>query len=327
MVSITPQKTALLIRLDRIGDLVLTLPADEQPALKDYRRVWFISKGLGFVPEHAVPAREFQEWKKEFSWRQFLDFIKAIRALKPDVSISFQSPAWVMLALFIAGVPLRIGVLSRWPSFLFLNRGIRQKRSQCLHHEMEYNHLLVHDGLGDTTPPRYTSLKLQAQEKNPLSPGYVIIHPGMAGSALNWPRSHYKTLIEKISHHYPVVITGTATDKNILEPLKKDLTDIPNIIWQDNQLNAKQLLAVISGAKALFAPSTGVIHLAASLGIPTFGIYSPIRVESVKRWGPKGPQVYTMTPAVAGPDCMALVTPSEIYNNMMEKLNSPKGSL
>jgi heptosyltransferase I len=194
-------------------------------------------------------------------------------------------------------------------------------------HELEYNHRLVHEGLRDSNPIHYTCLRLEAREKVQLPPEYIVIHPGMAGSALNWPRSHYRTLIEKMSRHFPVVVTGTATDQNIIEPLKKDLYGASNIYWMDGRLNAPQLLGALSGAKALFAPSTGVIHLGASLGVPTFGIYSPVRVESAKRWGPKGPRAYTMTPPVDGPDCMALVTPEEIYNNIMEKLNSPKGSI
>jgi ADP-heptose:LPS heptosyltransferase len=334
-------KKALLIRLDRIGDLVLTLPADQQPALRDYECTWYISKGLGFVAQHSQPPRHFVEWKKEFSFSQFFAFLKSVRELKPDLSVSFQSPAWVMIALFIARVPLRIGVLSRWPSFLFLNRGIRQKRSQVLHHELEYNHLLVHEGLKDPSPVTFPYLKLQAHgatsgaistRPDALALPYVIVHPGMAGSALNWPRSHYKELIEKLSRNISVVITGTATDQAILWPLKKDLNLVKNIIWLDGKLSGSELLSVISKAQALFAPSTGVIHLAASLGIPTYGVYSPIKVETAKRWGPRGPDVHTFTPdmstitqpvtmGVVDPQCMALVTPEEIYNNMIAKLN------
>jgi heptosyltransferase I len=337
-------KKALLIRLDRIGDLVLTLPADEQNSLRDYDCTWYISKGLGFIASHAAPPRTYVEWKKEFSWKQFFSFIKAVRELKPDLSISFQSPAWVMIALFIARVPLRLGVRSRWPSFLFLNRGLRQKRSQVLQHELEYNHLLVHDGLGDTSPVQFPYLKLQIEANRTLEGAqpistrpdslglpYVIVHPGMAGSALNWPKEHYKNLIEKLSQKISVVITGTATDRHILAPLKVDLAKTKNIIWLDEKLSAAELLSLIAKSQGLLAPSTGVIHLAASLGVPTYGIYSPVKVESVKRWGPQGPHVRTFTPSVpnAGsltmgvvdPQCMALVTPEEIYNNMMEQLN------
>ena len=54
-------KRAVLIRLDKIGDLVLTLPADRQRALRDYECHWYISKGLGFVAEHANPPRQYRE--------------------------------------------------------------------------------------------------------------------------------------------------------------------------------------------------------------------------------------------------------------------------
>ena len=58
---------ALLIRLDKIGDLVVTLPADEQPALQGYdHRV--VAKGMGFVPAHADPPRRYFELSRDISW-------------------------------------------------------------------------------------------------------------------------------------------------------------------------------------------------------------------------------------------------------------------
>jgi hypothetical protein len=35
--------------MDRIGDLVVSLPVDTHPALGDQRLHWFITKNLGFV--------------------------------------------------------------------------------------------------------------------------------------------------------------------------------------------------------------------------------------------------------------------------------------
>lgn len=328
-------KKALLIRIDRIGDLILTLPADQQPTLKDYQCHWFISKGLGFIPDHADPKRSFHEWQKQFSFKQFFEFIKAIRKINPDVSVSFHSPWWVPLALFIARVPKRIGVLSKWHSYLFLNKGIRQKRSKCEHHELEYNHLLVHQGLEDSTQIQFPHLKLKAKPVDLEFPKkFVVVHPGMAGSALNWPLEYYEDLINRLTKNSDIIVTGTATDQTILKPLKKKLFANTRIHWWDEKLSGQQLIATLSKAQAVFAPSTGVIHIAASLGVPTYGIYSPVKVQRAERWGPKGDQTEFFAPNVDCPghfkclgsvcthyNCMELVTAPEIYKNVSRKLD------
>lgn len=328
-------RRVLFVRMDRIGDLILTLPADQHPIFKNAETTWFISHGLGFVAQNAVPKRSFFEWKKEFSFAQFFLFVKKVRKLNPDVSVSFHSPWWVTLALFLARVPRRVGVLSSWHSYLFLNAGLRQKRSQCEWHEMDYNHQLIQKTLAPRFAQETSSLTLTAPEASvDLPASYVVIHPGMAGSALNWPLLHYQELIAHLSQKIQVVITGTAVDRGLLEPLRKALPASPQIIWLNETLSPQQLLFVLKKAQVVFAPSTGVIHLAASLGVPTRGIYSPVVVQQAQRWGPRGPDVKTWAPDVSCPahfqclgkscphfDCMALVRPQEIAENILQSIH------
>ncbi len=332
--NVAPQRV-LFVRMDRIGDLILTLPADQHPLFTTSETFWFISQELGFVPQNAVPKRSFFEWKKDFSFSQFFLFVKKVHELKPDVSVSFHSPWWVTLALFLARVPRRVGVLSSWHSYLFLNRGLRQKRSRCELHELDYNHQLIQKTLAPDQPTEPSHLQLSATPENLKLPArYVVIHPGMAGSALNWPLSHYHELIQTLVAQTSVVITGTAIDRKILEPLRSTLPASAQIVWLNEQLNPQQLLFVLQNANVVFAPSTGVIHLAASLGVPTRGIYSPVVVQRAQRWGPRGKNVKTWTPQVACPahfeclgkscphfDCMELVRPQEIADNILQLIN------
>lgn len=323
-------KRVLFVRMDRIGDLILTMPTDQHPLFRNTQNIWFISHGLGFIPENSSPKRTYVEWSPSFSLRQFFSFVKKVREFAPDTSISFHSPWWVTLALWLSGVPNRVGVLSSWHSFLFLSHGLRQKRSQCEHHELEYNHLLVQKTLDPQGPVETSALKLAGVKyRDPLPQNYIVIHPGMAGSALNWPLSHYRNLILAMSQKIPVIITGTKTDRMILVPLKDSLPTRENILWYNEKLNPVELLGVLQNAKLVFAPSTGVVHLAASLGVPTRGIYSPVAVQKAERWGPKGIDTKTWTPAVKCPghfrclgstckhfNCMELVSAKEIEDNI-----------
>jgi len=318
----TSMKKAVFIRLDKIGDLICTLPVDQISYLKDWEITWVISRGLSFIPEHADPKRKYIELDKYQSKeaRQLLE--ELLREVNPDVAISIQAPWWVSYTLWKCKVAKRIGVLSKWDSFLFFNAGLRQKRSQAIKHEADYNLDLVKQinpaQIKETTAP---ILKLQADsqptllELHELTPKkYVVVHPGMAGSALNWPISHYIELIGKLTSKYKVVLTGTPADEPWLTEIKARYEKDPQALCLQNKLTTSQLFYVLEKARAVFAPSTGVIHMAASLGTPVYGFYSPIRVQAPIRWGARGPEVHIFTPDGDGsdPHCMNEITPDQV---------------
>lgn len=304
--SRTPSRTrrALFIRLDRIGDLVLTLPVDE--SLRDTRVEWWIPPGLKFIAEHASPPRPAREVGKKISPSDFFKLWREVRSSRYDLAVVFHAPWWVSFLLWLARVPARGGVRSQWHSFLFFNRGIRQKRSRAEFSELEYNFQLIEDAcvLPRGQIERH-SLRLQAPAesdalaRNHLSPAnFVVVHPGMGGSALNWPNAHYADLIRLLSSREKVVVTGTSADAAFLDPLKKNLAGAANVIWLDDRLSGPELLSVLANARAVVAPSTGVLHLAASTGVSTVGIFSPVRVQHPRRWGPQGARVKAHLPPV-----------------------------
>lgn len=309
MTSVT--KT-LLIRIDRMGDLILTLPVDQLPVLKDHNCSWLINEGLEFVITNSSPQRKYQTISKKFSIKNFFKVYHIIKKLNPDISISFHSPWWINLALFLNFVPLRIGVKSQWHSFLFLNKGIRQKRSQSTQHEFEYNAELVYFGINQTynLKPETQSLFCKlVPPKNidsirhlfPESKNYIVVHPGMGGSALNLPSSKYIELIRTLSQDYDIVITGTILDRKYINPIKSALDKVGNIYWLNEKINSAELLTVLSHAQGYIGPSTGVTHLAASLGVATLGLYPPIKVMSATRWSPRGNKTTSVSPNVSCP--------------------------
>ena len=174
---------SLFVRLDRIGDLVLTLPVDEIPAFAERSVHWLVPDQLAFIPRLAQPNRAFTGWtKQKNSWQNFWHLFHWLKSQKFDEAIVFHAPWWVGAALLIAGVKLRVGVRSQWHSFLFFNRGVRQKRSQALMNERDYNFDLVAIALGIQRPSVLPSLKLDARAvpltQHTLPEKYVVVHPG-----------------------------------------------------------------------------------------------------------------------------------------------------
>jgi ADP-heptose:LPS heptosyltransferase len=330
----------LFIRMDKLGDLILSLNADEWAPIQSHNNHWWISKGSEFIPELAEPQRSWTSFSKNFSFSEFKTALRWLKSHRPRTAFVFHAPWWVGAALFLAKVPYRVGRLSQWHSFLFFNYGVRQSRSQGDRHESQYNIDLMHAGFQKiqkrllTPSPLPAPLRLKAP---PLTEdllhrhglqgrNYFIVHPGMAGSALNWPTSYYADLIRALVPHIPVAITGSAMDRPYLDPLKKELKDLNSLIWLDERLEIRELMYVLSRSRGLLAPSTGVLHLAASLGVPSFGIYSPKRVQRPLRWGPRGSQAFIFVPKGIGPDqavdaeCMKRISVSSVLSALIAEI-------
>lgn len=302
-------KKTVLIRLDKIGDLVCTLPVDQIPELRETSVIWVIAQGLGFLPVYAVPARRFLELNKNQKWSSFWKLIFFLKRERPDVAVSFQGPWWVSLALFFMRIPVRAGVRSQWHSFLFLNRGLRQRRSQAIKHESDYNIELLSFALNLKSLVQAPVLKLQAPKNDFLlarwkleKKKYYVVHPGMAGSALNWTIPQYKQFIsELIEKNHKVVLTGTPQDEIWLTEIKNKFQGLSQFVNLQNHLSPVELLTILKEALAVVAPSTGIIHLAASLETPVISMFSPVQVQHPRRWAARGPLVEILLPAVNCP--------------------------
>lgn len=358
----------LFIRLDKIGDLVCTLPCDEHPLIpKNVETFWILSKGNEFIALNSDPPRSFLSLDKKTPWQSFKALSTFLRQHRFDAVFSFQSPWWVHLALWNSSIPLRFGVLSQWHSFLFLNKGTRQKRSLAEKHEADYNFEIVDSALKKELVTNYKTklntepvinfvdnhrhfptptLKLTAPYNDSLfekfdliKKEYLVVHPGMFGSALNWRQIQYIEFIEgylslpvSTTSHKKVVLTGTTTDEIYLNQIKEHFSHHPQVLILQNKISQSELLTILQNAKALVAPSTGVLHLGASLGTPVYGIYSPILVQHPTRWKARGPLAKIFLPTVDCPatyhclnekcphfNCMDSIKPTEVTENLSRK--------
>jgi ADP-heptose:LPS heptosyltransferase len=298
------------------------------------------------VGEHTVPPL------KAFYVPNTKGFIKQMRGAwslshtfrekKFEHIILIHVPWWVALAAFLAGIRQRTGVASQWFSWVFYNNRLRQKRSKAEKNEAHYNLDLISFalGAGQNLPLLPAQLKpdiksVEKWKKHFTDTGVnidklVVIHPGMGGSARNWPPTYYRELAESlILQGVSVVVTGTPHDEVIIQ--QSGILGLKEVIRVTTQND--DILAVLSLARAIVVPSTGVAHLGASLGVPVIGIYSPVKVQSPRRWAPLGEKVQVLVPNVPCPgefsclgpvckyyDCMEQITVDSVRACVMDKL-------
>jgi heptosyltransferase I len=291
-----------LIRLDKIGDLIATLPVDQIPEIAAHHVSWAIAEGLAFIPVNAATPRRFTEIPLHDPAAGEMRLVEFLRQEQPDLAVIFHAPWWASKALWRSGVQRRFGRRSWWHTNVFLNEGLWQSRSKGARHEADYNLGLLLAAL--KVPKDIVSAERAAPQLRLAAPkmpellaqfslvesNYFVVHAGMGGSAMNWPIASYLALIETLKSEKPVTLTGTANDEAWLAPLKQRFANDPDVRILQNKLTTTELLAILGHAAGVVAPSTGVVHLAASLGVPTVGIYSSLATQHPRRWAPRGPR-------------------------------------
>ena len=297
----------LVVRPDRMGDVILSTPVFE--AIKaHYPRshltvlvrepVAPLLRGLPSVDEVLV----YDPGRKHKGLRGLLLLGAQIRKRQFRIGVVLQGDFRVGLALLFGRVKYRIGPLSKLFSFIVYNRGVRQRRSHVEMHETDYNlQLLRRLGIRVATRKVATQVHLPDaaltdarvwlrergwDEVRPL----VVVHPGMGGSALNWPESHYVELIRALlSENRAVLLTAGELEAGLAARIREALGPLQNaVIFYVNTARdpVTFLGALYSQASLVVAPSTGPLHLAGALGVPLVTFYPPIRVQSAVRWGP-----------------------------------------
>lgn len=303
----------LVVRPDRIGDVVLSTPVLEalRGNFPDAEIHFLVRDAVVPVVEHNPHLNAVLEYRPDSAHRGFVGMLRLAREVRSrgfDLAVTLQASFPVSFALFLARVPRRIGPRSKWFSYVFFNSGVRQRRSAVEKHEADYNLALL-EPLGIRVAPGYLEPLVQAGatararvdaflETLGLGVGkdFVVVHPGMGGSALNWPEENYGSLAGRLARGgTPVVVTGSPAERELVERTAVDARGAAEGIavhayWGELpggvRAGLAEFMALLGRASVVVAPSTGPLHLASALGRPTVSFFPPIRVQSPRRWGP-----------------------------------------
>ncbi|MDH4184334.1 MAG: glycosyltransferase family 9 protein, partial [Nitrospinota bacterium] len=333
----------LIVRTDRIGDLVLTLPL-----FASIRQAWpeaYIAALVRDYTRELVEGRDdvdevisFDSPGAHLPGGMILPMAARLRALKFDAAILPYLKTSVALAVALARIPLRIGPATKIAQ-IFLNRRISQRRSKSLKNEADHNlELLTPLGV---KPVRVAKIPVDNSAPGVFSKNHdrplVGIHPGHGGSARTWPIARWEELALALTQEgYSVAVTGAAQERELVDRVAQAAGGGAQKYIGDRGL--RQLARALSDLDAFVAPSTGPLHIASAVGVPVVGIYCPIFVCLPERWGPIGPGGGAIRPEV-NPcdycvgrdcphfDCMDSITPTHIVAQVRARLGrAPVGA-
>ena len=330
----TKSKNFLIVRTDRLGDVILSLPMAEiiKKQHKDYRITFLVrdyTKDLllnhPFIDEVITLDEKNNKIKLSSN-------IKKIAKCKFGYAIVVNPSFKIALIIFLSGIKVRIGSGFRLYSILF-NRRVYVHRKYAGMHELEFNvDLLRQIGIVEKINKRNVNFSLQVdlesqewidrllvQKKIDKTKPIIIIHPGSGGSAIDLPIIKFKELINNILllDKFNIILTGTNDEKILCDEI--NISD--KVINLAGLLSLKQLTALINRCSIFIANSTGPLHIAAALNKYVIGFYPKIIVCSAKRWGPYTTKSFVFEPTI---DCNNCTRKQCEKNNCMNFISVEK---
>ncbi len=292
-------KNILIVRTDRMGDVVLTIPA-----IRALRATFPLAKivlwidrstkelvdGLPFIDEIIIED-------KTRGWFGYFGHIAILRKKKFDLAVIFHTKNRTNAACFFAGIPYRFGYRNNKFGFL-LNHYVVDERHLGTKHEVEYcMDLLRHIGVNGTDlklqVPRHKDTDIWAErffmDHQLFGRPVIAMHPAASCSTRFWPVEFYADLAVRFirENKAAVIIVG---DKFVQPAANKIIAQAgSSAVDVTGQTSISQLISLLSLCKVLISNDSGPVHLAAAVGIPVISIF--LRSQqgiNPLRWRPLG---------------------------------------
>ncbi len=333
-IKIKGKEKFLVVRTDRIGDVILSTPVFEAIKSKfpESRLCAMVSSYAADVVKnnpHVDDVIIDDHERKGGGLRDFVRLVRRTGREEFDVAILLRPTFRLALMLLLAGVKYRIGTGFRFYQMLF-NRKVYEHRKVNLRHEADYNlDLLRPLGIASqkTSPKVYLSAReekfaerLFDQLRIAPDDTVVLIHPGSGDSSLNLPAKRFAQAADRLVDGLgaKIIITGTEKERELVSSIKGGMEhDAFDLV---GRTDLRQLAAVLKRCDVVVSNSTGPMHLAVAVGTPTVAVFCPIFAAGPIRWGPYGEGHEVILPPV--PICLECKPQICPHYDCMEKIGA-----
>lgn len=301
-------KRILVIRTDRIGDVVLTTPALKAlrlafpqahlavlitPATQD------LIKGNPYVDEIILDDRK-GVYKGVLG---FLQLARRIRSGNFDLAVIYHTKRRYNLACFLAGVTVRLGYKNN-KGGCFLNLPVDDMRPKGIKHEAMYClDLLNAIGVYSKDMSLFVAHQYDADqwanqwvmENIPENFSLIAIHPGSSDLTRCWSTDNFASLINQIANRYfvKIVFIGAINNRPLVDAIKVHLKN--GCLDLTGQTSIAQTVALFRRTKLLISTDSGPVHVAAAVGCNNICIFlRDIPGLNYERWYPLGDHSITV---------------------------------
>ena len=312
-------KRVLIVRLDKIGDVLLSTPVIKamREACPDSYIAFMVRPYAKEILEDNPYLNEVIVYDKNGSQRGFLknlSFIRSLRRKKFDIALILHPTTRTHLVVSSAGIPRRIGYNKKW-GFLLTTR-VPHTKQYGLKHEIDYAlDILRYIGLEPKDKALYMPVNNRSEHKidalfkeSGISKNdrCIAVNPGASCASKRWSADRFakvaNRLIEKCGAKI-VVLAGEA-DKRFGDKVASLLEK--NCVNLSGRTSVADVASVLRRVSLFVSNDSGPVHIACAVGTPVIAIFGRNdRGLSPQRWGPTGKRDIVLHKDVGCVECLA----------------------
>jgi len=290
-------KRILIIRLDRIGDVLLSTPA-----IKAVREAYPKSHIACMVRPYArdivAENRDLDEtiiYDKSMGIVGTMRFIRYLRKQRFDLAIVLHPTSRSHLVTFLARIPERVGY-DRKLGWLLTKR-VPHTKHLGLRHEIEYVlELLRYVGVEagakkmclETTPEsRERAAALLAKHGIASGDTVICVHPGASCRSKRWSPRRFAEAADRLAARYgaKIVIVAGPDDKEVAAEVTSAMRE--PCVDLAGETGVMELANILERARLFVSNDSGPVHVACAVGTPVVALFGRSdRGLSPVRWAP-----------------------------------------
>jgi ADP-heptose:LPS heptosyltransferase len=293
----------LIIRNDKLGDFVLSLPCYTM-----LKATYPDAKVTVLVPEYTADIAYACPYIDEViidpgssNLHGILSLSKKLRDFQFDAVITLFSTTRIGITVLLAGIKYRLAPATKIAQ-VFYDHRLKQHRSRSEKPEYAYNLELIKKylldvGIRNIPDPQSPFLSFDNILVNQLRQQFcqkfsidenkklIFIHAGSGGSANNLSLEQYAKLAGMINpdNKHVLVLTAGPGEENKVTDLSQLMHNIPHIVYHSRQ-GLTNFAQHIAFADLFISGSTGPLHIAGALNVPTAAFYTRRRSATPLRW-------------------------------------------
>jgi ADP-heptose:LPS heptosyltransferase len=287
-------KNLLCVRLDSLGDVLMTTPAMRALRQTFGCRLTLLTSPAGAALDGLLPEADEvlvwrAPWMKGTPAGDDLAFLDKLRGFDAAAIFTVYSQSALPAAYLcrLAGIPRRLAHSRENPYHLLTDWVPDPEPGSTVRHEVRRQLDLVAAVGGRTDDERLSfrvpSLARERVAALELPSPLVVVHPGASAASRRYPPESYARALELLGCE--VVFTGDAAERDLVEGVRAIMGVRSRSLA--GQLSLAELGALIEAADLVICNNTGPAHIAAALGTPVVDLYAltnpqhtPWQVES-----------------------------------------------
>ncbi|MEJ7778654.1 MAG: glycosyltransferase family 9 protein [Daejeonella sp.] len=313
--DIEPEKI-LLLRLDHIGDVVMTSPSFSLIRARfPEAKILLLTNEAGrqlYQQDPRIDEVWVFNWpwgqqriRERFSWpkiKELKAIILKLRSENIDVVVDFRGDLrFIFLFGVLTGTRFRMS-------------NSRSGKSSLLHHISDYDvskheverSLDVLKFFGNLEEPVRPQIYLGSQEisdvktiietgiNSPLPGKLAVIAPYSSRDVKSWPSAYFEEVIRHFRRKdFTVLVVGTTADQTYAENLVRGFEE--GVFSFAGKTNVRELAAMVSISSIVVGVDTGVLHLAACFDVPIIAIFGSTRSVEFRPYSPHATVVESNT--------------------------------